>query len=1101
MALQEKRKVSRRELLELRERPWANRLRALSLVAEYDVKTAFADQTLSALGHLYRGLAGHGSERARLLRRYPAVHVVSVTHAATFGYHQGGFWPQLASRLQVDLTQQFRCEWGEAFLDNLSTLGLPTFANAETDAGSRFVGRILLHCGVPNACLEDYFRLIHEQRTQRPGLSSTDFVAWAAARAEAGRLHNIDMPVGRFMRFGGEFAVDVTDRVFDLLDDVQANGTGDSVPLPERFRTRAVDLRASGNLVRSARRRAGSSDDFRPRVILDPYGRGPLLQLPPVGEAPDGRAVWVLDLDGDIHRVPTLPLWPGSREPAPITTHPIPRPIRVASAALEGREELTTSLLVVDDADPLLAFDEEGQRLSVNLPLPRGAVWLLLPGPFEDLSFEGAERLLAETALPPGWNHWSLILVDLAAVDTVTLGARTHSTRNVLAAQIETAEPVVGVLTSEGRPVYGGLPTIHLPSVSVDEVSWDVSLADARGTLMSRVSVTNSVDPESLWSALPRPLLGTFTVRVRGPWGRSAAKTLFIAEGLSLRCEPSWRRLASNGLVPGRVEISTAQGMRSSRETVELGPSDRTTHITVHTADRSTALVVTPPHMSFAYQSNTTTTPSTVQPMTLHTEDVIEDPGTLLLDVGVTAQPTLTLIGGGSPLQELSTPVSRTGVHRLALDQVVDTLRSNPHTAVALGDEGQVIIASIRPRRLFSDIRLEGHALVFDECVNVDGMMAHVFQARAPWAPAVSLPVREGVASLPAPLQRAGPLHVTVRVEDPWIPEPIPDWPGIRQSKVIESPGWPSSGDPEANSLSAFLAGEGPLPDVVSDHSRLWFIRSRVRSLLLGDSTAAKMDAVDAALFSDPRSALESLANSAIAAHQIPSLVVRSGLAWARLAAAHDDVAPPWTARGAVPALLLSAADSEWSAEEIDAAESVCGEVVAQILDGKDPHPSAGRLDAGADLFADNPRRREAMVSLMGLVPHGLLGNDSRVIAAMDLISKRDDPDLKWVVFNAHQFLQEADVLLDRVGSPRARKALNARRHPTARHGWRCLSALSLALALSARLAARGSEPAAQWIASRRRVWGDLAKVAPQLVTVDLILGELITASTTRDIE
>ena len=49
------------------------------------------------------------------------------------------------------------------------------------------------------------------------------------------------------MRFG-EFAVDVTDRVFDLLDDVQASGTGDSVPLPERFRTRAVDLRlASGN--------------------------------------------------------------------------------------------------------------------------------------------------------------------------------------------------------------------------------------------------------------------------------------------------------------------------------------------------------------------------------------------------------------------------------------------------------------------------------------------------------------------------------------------------------------------------------------------------------------------------------------------------------------------------------------------------------------------------------------------------------------------------------------------------------------------------------------------------------------------------------------
>ena len=44
----------------------------------------------------------------------------------------------------------------------------------------------------------------------------------------------------------------------------------------------------------------------------------------------------------------------------------------------------------------------------------------------------------------------------------------------------------------------------------------------------------------------------------------------------------------------------------------------------------------------------------------------------------------------------------------------------------------------------------------------------------------------------------------------------------------------------------------------------------------------------------------------------------------------------------------------------------------------------------------------------MGLVPHGLLGNDSRVIAAMD-------PSEAMIripsgLFSAHQFLQEADA-------------------------------------------------------------------------------------------
>ena len=152
---------------------------------------------MGVLGRNYRKYADDSYRRSRILRAYPAVQVLSTTNAATEQYDAGGFWPKLAQLLDVPNTQAFQWEWVRAFLDNLEELGLSTFANADADAGTKFLGRILLHCGVPTKCLGDYFRIVTEQRLKVPGLDAEGFVTWAAARAEAGRLFNVDMPVNR----------------------------------------------------------------------------------------------------------------------------------------------------------------------------------------------------------------------------------------------------------------------------------------------------------------------------------------------------------------------------------------------------------------------------------------------------------------------------------------------------------------------------------------------------------------------------------------------------------------------------------------------------------------------------------------------------------------------------------------------------------------------------------------------------------------------------------------------------------------------------------------------------------------------------------------
>ena len=272
------------------------------------------------------------------------------------------------------------------------------------------------------------------------------------------------------------------------------------------------------------------------------------------------------DLDGDIHRSRPFPYGPAPARPALITTHPIPRPIRVASAALEGREGSPPASWSLTYADPA--------RLRRGGPATVGqspaAAWrsvAVVAGPLRGSLLRGRRALVAETALPPGWNHWSLIssIWPRSIPSPSARGPTARTPRTGRA--VKPAEPVVGVLTSEGRPVYGGLPRFTFrPSLLTR--SQDVSLADARGTLMSRVSVTNSGGPKSLWVCSSQPLLGVHGSCVRGPWGRSAAKTLFIAEGLNLRCEPSWRRLASNGLVPEPRRDIDRPGNGSSRETV-----------------------------------------------------------------------------------------------------------------------------------------------------------------------------------------------------------------------------------------------------------------------------------------------------------------------------------------------------------------------------------------------------------------------------------------------------------------------------------------------------------------------------------------------------
>ena len=1076
----------------------------VSLAAEAldEIDASQRDEALGALGRAFCRQSGPRAH-LQLLKRWPSVHVLATAGVAADHYASGTFWPKLVALLGVRGDQAFHREWGGAFLENLEQLGLPTFRDDGSDAGTKFVGRILMHSGMPTYCLADFYRLITERRRRTPGLSPEEFVAWAGTRASVGQLPNVDKPVARFLQYGGEFAIDVSGRAFDLLDAVAGGGDGNDVPLPARFREVALAQHSAGALLPVPRRSAlaGGSDELRPQLVIDPFEQGLLLRLPPVGDAPDGSAVWLVSLDDQTQQVTTRALFPGSSEPAPQTDVPLPAPVRKASAALLGREHLSSDLIVVDENEPLLAFGENATLLPSGSPLARVPTWLLFPGEPADLRFVGDPKVLSESPLPPGWSGWCLQLVDLAQVSEVALaaGGRPRPVRDRSSARIVCGDPLRGVRTSAGLPVITERPRVELPE-ALSEARWEVVLLDAEGDAVARWVNDSSVsEPDSIWDSVAQPIVGTFTIRVRGPWGRGAQRTFTLVQGLQVSFDPPWRRFVRPvGLQPSTASVSTPEGMDTNATQLVFSPMKKDAYVRLGSGGVHRTLTVTPPHMSVAYQSDEATSPPSIRPLTLFSESIIEASGTLILNLEASGEPRLHVRTSLGVAQLIDPGAERAGVYRFDLSRMVDTIHTHPQGELSLDAEGQVVVARFRPQRLFSEIDVDGPSLTFNECVDVEGLSALVYLTRAPWRGATVVAISDGHAPLPPELVDAGPLAVAVRLEDPWAPLPVPPWPERRQHTLVDATGWLTSGTEGEVALSAFLAGEGDVP-AKSDFVHLWAVRGRLGSLALGPRTGEICAAIDHAIQNDPRSALLALNASTGVTANVAAILIETGLVQMDLTSAHDDIVPRWTAGNALPAVLLCAADLDWDEGEVEAAAEVCGDVVTELLAGRDPFAAQGRLDQAADLFDQLPMMRDEFVRRCGLVPRGLLMGDTRVLAVMDFVKHRRDERLEWLIKNAHKVLAETERLLRMIDDPVASSAFAARCHPTASGGWRVVPALSLGLALAARHSARGNAIAAGWLPSVRRPWTDLAKVVPDLVTTDLVLAELLVASTDSD--
>lgn len=548
------RRVGAQELLEIRDAQWSPRLSAVSLVCEAEPDPAQCTEILRALGKLYRNRRVKGIDPTEYLLRYRHALVVGTAGFAITGYRRGTFWPAFWEAVGYRGDTEDRACWSLAFIEALRRLGLPTFDELVEQGAFPYLTRILMHTGIPDYCLPDFFGLVAERR-RIAHVSPEEFVDWAAQRAAIDRLADVDVPVGRFLRFGGSYAVDLVDRVYDLLDRL-VDGLDDSTTLlPARFGVQARQWWETADRPESGDRRPSRSDaGRRPRVILDPYGEGVVLRLPPLNDL--GRAaLWHLTTEDTNETVRSTE---GGAVAAP-TDYSLSRPVSDLMITL-GDSSLSYQLPIVDRSWPMLAFDSDGRRLSATVPLPRSDVWILHPeeGQTDVLLVEGDARSIAEAPLPYGWFGWRLRYLDLTDVQALGLRdrARRWSVATTAAAQIQVGPSVRGVRSASGGPVHRSLPTIVLPP-GAESLIWEIEVRSDDGDVpLAHVTTSGGDDPNVIWHRLPRPVLGTFVIHVRGPLGRSARRVVTIAEDLSMTASPSRRLMTRSGLVPVDVRVA-----------------------------------------------------------------------------------------------------------------------------------------------------------------------------------------------------------------------------------------------------------------------------------------------------------------------------------------------------------------------------------------------------------------------------------------------------------------------------------------------------------------------------------------------------------------
>lgn len=538
-----------------------------------------------------------------LLMRFPALTLAGlVGHAALRTDSKDHYWPDFWDAIGRDRDPAFETVVGQLIGDLLRECGLRDVPSLRE---SSVVPLLKLHAGptVPTVdalvgVIEDHVAAGHEPTG----------VAVLERLTEQGFEHRrraLPADYRVLLQHAPEVAVGLLNRLCELLlatvvhpdtwtPDAITPGTAD---LPRAMLESVLDR---------VRRTPFLNDDAAARDLC--RHRAPDLRF----DAIDGEVRIVVPArdDAAVWRV-----WTGDapEELAVPAGEAIALPIGVAvreSVLIRLDTGVRRSVPLFDPADPIIVFADDGRRISRFESLPAGEVLVLMPRDADLVS--GTRRKIAVTdTVPAPWEGWELRTVDLAGHTELTLkrDGRAGRTRRILPVESPAyalPEPIAGVTTADGDPVYGERPLVDLPAHDGDDTKeWRVRVRRA-GDLdwlidypWAAADYVTSADP---FDGLEEPLVGRFEIAAGDSYGLDRRLTVVLAEGLEVTHDPVVRLPQADGLAESVSELVAETGLKIDEGELAFGPGDTERVATVHAGDDDLPLLIRPPHAEIRFE-------------------------------------------------------------------------------------------------------------------------------------------------------------------------------------------------------------------------------------------------------------------------------------------------------------------------------------------------------------------------------------------------------------------------------------------------------------------------------------------------------------------
>lgn len=454
---------------------------------------------------------------------------------------------------------------------------------------------------------------------------------------------------------------------------------------------------------------------------------------------------------------------------------------------------------------------------------------------------------------------------------------------------------------------------------------------------------------------------------------------------------------------------------------------------------------------------------------------------------------------GGTVLQTLKGAGAwGSSVRNFDLSALSGTLESKPSAELRLVvDDTSAPIAFIRPRRLARTVTVDADGVLsVHDKADVDGLAAYIYPQFARWRDPYRVEIPKGADEvvLPDEICREGRAVVVLAIDNPWVREDPPRRPDrssvnafdLKVGTLVDTD------DPEERGYRRWLAGVGPCPSNVESLR----VALQMYSLLRLEERAEQADRMRTALAEAVRAHRTGLLGAILQSNaDLEDLM--------RLLVEADVVTVPreaWESSeelwSLAPGLGVLADTDELGGEGEPAfrahLESSVGAEGISILDtGEDPALTVGRFSQETNFLIKMPAdQREELVREAAIVPKALLDRDSRATASFQLLDARGHPGIQKLRGLSGQLLEVAKRALVAELGPQSVGPVLAREFES-KTGLGNIPALSLALALVARVAGRGGPHCAKLYEYVREGYVKLADAAPKIVHQDLALAEI----------